>query len=98
MPGAPGGLRSCRPPELLEMHEGVVPGVEEEVLPPALPVAGAVPGRPARQHFCHGLQELERNQIEARLPICSSGAAGETPDVAPASMLNLAHSHMLPQR
>src|SRR2546429_98237 len=30
--------------EFLEMHEGVVPGVEEEILLPALPVVRSVPG------------------------------------------------------
>ena len=45
-----------------------------------------------------GFQELERNQIEARLAIRPPGTTNETPDVAPLFMLNLAHSHMLPQR
>ena len=83
--------------EFLEMDEGVVSGVEEEILPPAFPIVRPVPGRPARQHFGGRFQELERNQIEARLPICSSGAASETPDVTPVFGLNLAHSQMLLQ-
>ena len=55
--------------ELLEMHEGVVPGVEEEILLPAFPIVRPVPGCAARQHFGDRFQEIERNQIEARLAV-----------------------------
>ena len=65
--------------EFPEMNEGVVPGVEKEILLAALPVVGPVPGRAARQHFGDGFQELERNQIEARLAVRPPGAAGEPP-------------------
>src|SRR2546427_6295328 len=61
--------------ELLEMNEGMVPGVEEEVLLAALPVAGAVFDGSLGEHIGDGFQELERDQIEARLPICTLGAA-----------------------
>src|SRR5437867_204872 len=84
--------------EFLEVHESVVPGVEEEVLPTALPVIRPVLRSPARQHFRDRFQELEGNQVEARLAIRPPGATAETPDVAPFPMLNLAHSQMLPQR
>ena len=84
--------------EFLEMHEGVVPSVKKEVLLPALPVVRPVLGRAARQYFGGGFQELERDQIEARLAIRAPGAAGETPDVVPVTMLNLAYSQMLLQR
>ena len=84
--------------EFLEMHEGMVPGVEEEVFAPALPVVRPVRGRAVRQHFGDSFQKLKRDQIEARLAIRAPGAAGETPDVVPVTMLNLAYSQMLLQR
>jgi len=84
--------------KLLKMHEGVVPGVEEEILPPALPIIRPVLDGPVRQHFGDGFQKLERDQIEARLPIHAPRAAGETPDVAPVFMSSSAHFRMLPQR
>src|SRR2546426_464527 len=56
--------------ELLEMNEGVVPGVEKEILLPALPVVGPVLDGPGRQHASDGFQKFERNQIKARLSIC----------------------------
>jgi hypothetical protein len=84
--------------ELLEMHEGVVPGVEEEVLLPALPIIGPVRDGPGSQYFGDRFQELERNQIEARLAVCAPGAAGETPNIAPVFRLDLAHFQIVPQR
>src|SRR5881396_2603239 len=75
------------------MHEGVVPGVEEEILLPAFPVVRAVLDGSGSQHFGDRFQELERNEVEARLSVCAVGAAGETPDVVPFVMMNLAHSH-----
>ena len=54
-------------------------GIEEEILPPAFPVISPVPGRPARQLLGDCFQELERNQIEAKLAVSAPGAAGETP-------------------
>ena len=56
-------------PEPLEVDECVIPGVEEEVLPPALPVVRAVFRRAGCEHFRNRLQKLKRNQIEARLAI-----------------------------
>ena len=59
----------------LEVNEGVVPGVKKKILLPALPVVGAVPDSPRRQHLSDRFQELERNQIKARLsirPLCAT--------------------------
>src|SRR3989442_6740041 len=64
--------------ELLEVNEGVVPGVEKEILPPALPVVGPVPDGPGRQHVGDRFQELQRNQIKARLLVSPLGAASKT--------------------
>src|SRR5207248_5813343 len=54
--------------EFLEMHEGVVPGIEEEILPPAFPVISPVPGRPARQLLGDCFQELERKKSGSACP------------------------------
>jgi hypothetical protein len=83
--------------EFLEMHEGVVPGVEEKILLPALPIKRPILDGPGSEHFGDRFQELERNKIEARLAVCASGATRENPHVAPVSMLNLAHYHMVPR-
>ena len=53
----------------LEVDEGVIPGVEEEILPPALPVVRPVLRRAGCEHFRNRLQKLKRNQIEARFAI-----------------------------
>ena len=63
--------------EFLEVHEAVVPGVEEEVLLPALPVVRPVLDGAGRKHASHGFQELERDQVEARFVVGALGAAGE---------------------
>ena len=47
--------------ELLEMHEGMVPGIEKEILLPALPVVGPVLDGSGRQHLSDGFQKFERN-------------------------------------
>src|SRR5712692_10527903 len=67
--------------ELLKMREGVVPGVEKEILLPALPAVGPVFVGPGRQHASDCFQKLERNQIEARLSIRPLCAAYKTRDV-----------------
>ena len=54
--------------EFLEMHEGVVPSIEEEILPPAFPVISPVPGRPARQLLGDCFQELERKKSGSACP------------------------------
>src|SRR5207244_8611479 len=83
--------------EFLEMDEGVVPGVGEEVFAPALPVVRPVLDGPSSEHFGDRLQELERDQIEARLAFCAPGAAGETPYIKLPFRSSLAHySHILP--
>src|SRR5947209_8180950 len=61
--------------ELLEMHEGMVPGVEKEILLPALPIVRPVLDGPGRQHASDRFQKLQRNQIKARLavpPLCAA--------------------------
>jgi len=63
--------------ESLEMHERMVPGVQEEIFPPALPIVHTILDRPFGQHLGNRLQELERDQIEAWLSIRSPGAVAE---------------------
>ena len=76
----------------------MAPGVEEEILLPALPVVRPVLDGPGSEHIGDSFQELERNQIEARLAVRPRGAAGETPHVTPVVGLDSGHSSMLPQR
>jgi hypothetical protein len=82
--------------EFLKMHECVVPGIEEEVFAPALPIIRPVLDGAGREGFGDRFQELERNQIEARLAVCAPGAPGETPNVMTDFRLNVSHPRMLP--
>ena len=66
--------------EFLEVDESVVPGVEKEILLPALPIIRSLLDGTARQVFGARLQELERNQIEAKLAVRPPGAACEMGD------------------
>ena len=53
--------------ESLEMHERMVPGVNEEILAVALPVVRPVLRRAGCEHFRNRLQELKRDQIKPPL-------------------------------
>ena len=55
--------------ESLKVNERVIPCVEKEFFPAALPVVRPVLRRAGCEHFRNRLQKLKRDQIEARLAI-----------------------------